>query len=58
MSSKQLKGVISMCVNTLPYVKIKGGQSVPFRVDSGIKEVCVRLLWFFKVYMDKWGNEK
>ena len=31
---------------------IKGGKSVCFRIDSGVREVCTMSPWIFNVYMN------
>ena len=38
--------------NVLACVKVKGGESECFRIDSGVREACIMSPWFFNVYMN------
>ena len=52
MGGKLLNKIKSIYVNSLAYVRVKGGESKCFRIKSGVKEGCIIFLWFFIVYMD------
>ena len=52
VGGKQLKGIKSMYVNSLPSVRVKGGESECFRIDSGVRQGCIICHWLFNVYMD------
>ena len=41
-----------MYVDSSACVRVKGGASEHFRIDSGIKQGCVMSPWLFNVYMD------
>ena len=34
------------------YVRVKGGESEVFRIDSGVRQGCIMPPWLFNVYMD------
>ena len=42
-----------MYVDSSPCVRVKGGESERFRVDSGVRQGCFKSSWLFNVYMDK-----
>ena len=52
VGGKLLNGVISMYVNSLVCVRVKGCESECFRIDSGVRQVDIRSLCLFNVYMD------
>ena len=33
-------------------LRVKGGESERFRIDSGVRQGCIMNPWFFNVYMD------
>ena len=33
-------------------IKVKGGESDYFRIDSGVRQGCIISPWIFNVYMD------
>ena len=44
--------VSKICVNSLACVRVKGGESECFRIDSGVRQGCIMGPWLFNVYMD------
>ena len=52
LGGKMLNGIKSMYVNSLACVRIKGGESEYFRIDSGMRQGCIMSPWLFKVNMD------
>ena len=49
VGGKLLNGIKSMYVNSLACGRIKGGENDCFRVDSGMREVCIMSPWLFNV---------
>ena len=49
VGGKVLNGIKGMYVNSLTCVRVKGGESECFIIDS---EVCIMAPWLFNVYMD------
>ena len=52
VGGKLLNGIKSMYVNSLACVRVKGGESEHFRINSGVRQGFIMSLWFFNVYMD------
>ena len=52
MGGKLLNGTKSLYVSNLACVRVKGFKSECFRIDSGVRQVCIMSLWVFNVYMD------
>ena len=52
MRGKLLSGIKSMYVDSSACVRIKGGISEQFRIDSGVRKGCIMSPWLFNVYMD------
>ena len=52
VGGKLLNGIKSVYVNTLACVRVKGCESECFRIDSGVRQVCIMSPWLFNVYMD------
>ena len=52
MSGKLLNGITSMYVNSLAYVRGKGGKNECFVIESSVKQGCTMYPWLFNVYMD------
>ena len=52
MSGKLLSGIKSMYVDNLACVRVKGGESECFRIDSGVRKGCIMSPCIFNVYMD------
>ena len=52
VSGKLLNGIKSVYVANLDCVRVKGGESECFRIDSGDRQVCIMSHWLFNVYMD------
>ena len=46
-------GIKSMYVNSLACVRVKGGGSESFRINSGVRLGCIMSPWLFNVYMDR-----
>ena len=53
VGGKVLNGIKSMYVDSSACVRIKGGESEQFRIDSGVRQGCSMSPWFFIVYMDR-----
>ena len=49
---KLLGGIKSMYVDSLTCVIIKGGAREGFRIDSGVRQWCIRSHWLFNVCID------
>ena len=49
---KLLAGIKSMYVDSLACVRVKGGESELFRIDSGVRQGCTMSHRLFNVYMD------
>ena len=52
MGSKLLSGIKSMYIDSSACVRVKGGESEQFRIDSEVRQGCIISLWPFNVYMD------
>ena len=52
VGDKLLNGIRSIHVNSLAYVRAKGGESKCFRITSGVRQGCIMSTWLFNVYMD------
>ena len=51
MGGKLLNGIKSIYVNSLACVRVKGGESDCFRINSGVRQGSIMSPWFFNVYM-------
>ena len=49
---KLLNRIKSMYVDSSACVRIKGGVSEQFRIDSGVRQGCIISPWLFNVYID------
>ena len=49
---KRLSGIKSMYVDSSACVRVKGGENELFRINSGVRQGCIRSLWLFNVYMN------
>ena len=49
VGGKLLNRSMSIYVNSLACVRVKGGESECFRIDSGVRQGCVMSLWLFNV---------
>ena len=47
-----MNGIKSVHVNSLACVRVKGCESESFRIDSGVRQVCIMSPWLFNVYMN------
>ena len=52
VGGKLLNCIKGMYVNRLACVKVKGGESECFRINSGVRQGCIKSPWPFNVYMD------
>ena len=52
VGGKLLGGIKSMYVDSLAYIRVKGGESEWFRIDSGVRQGCIMSPWLFNVYID------
>ena len=52
MGGKLLNSIKSMYVNSLASVRVKGGESEYFMIDSGVRQGCIMSPWLFNVYMN------
>ena len=52
VDGKLLSGTKSMYVDSLACIKVKGVESEQFRIDSGVRQVCIMSPWHFNVYID------
>ena len=41
-----------MYVDSLACVRIKGGESEQFRIDSSVRQGCIMSPWLFNVYIN------
>ena len=63
-SGKLLNGIKSMYVDSLTCIRVKRGENEWFRIDSDVRQGCIKSPWLFNVYMDsmimkeKMGIEK
>ena len=53
MGGKLLSGIKSMNVDNSACVRVKGGESEQFRIDSRVRKRCIMSPWLFNVYMDE-----
>ena len=51
MGGKLLNGIKSVYVNNLTSVIVKGGENECFKIDSGVRQMCIMSPWLFNV---KW----
>ena len=51
VGGKFLNGINSMYANSLACIRVNGGESKCFKIDSGVQGFVVTL-WCFNVYMD------
>ena len=52
MKDKLFGGINSMYSDNLVCVRVKGGDSECFRINSGARQGWIMLPWLFNVYMD------
>ena len=52
VGGKLLNGIKNMYVNSLVCVRVKGGKSECFRINSSVRQGCIMSLWVFNVYMN------
>ena len=51
VGGKLLNRIKIIYANILACVRVKGGESKCFRIDSGVRQGCIMYPWFFNVYM-------
>ena len=51
VGGKLLSGIKNIYVDILACVRVKGGQSERFRIDSGVKQECITSPWLYNLYM-------
>ena len=52
VGSKLLNGIKRMYVNILACVRVKGGASECFRINSGVRQGYIIFPWLFNAYVD------
>ena len=52
VGAKLLSGIKSMYVDSSACVRVKGGESEQFRINSGVRQGCIMSPWLFNVYAD------
>ena len=52
VGGKLFSGIKSMYADSSACVRVKGGESERFRIDSGVRQGCIMSPWLFNVYMD------
>ena len=52
VGGKLFNDIKSVYVNSLACVRVKECENECFRIDSGVRQVCIMSPWFFNVYMD------
>ena len=57
VGSKLLNDIRSMYVNSLAYVRVKGGENKCFRTTSGVRQRCIMSPWLFNIYMETMMKE-
>ena len=57
VGGKLLNGIKNMYVNSLACVRLKGGESECFSIDSGVRWGCIIFPWLFNVYIDEVRKE-
>ena len=51
VGGKLLNGIKSIYVDSSGCVRVKGGESDRFRIDSGVRQRCIMFPWPFSVYI-------
>ena len=52
LGGKRLSGIKSRYVDSSACVRVQGGESERFRIDSGVRQGHIISPWLFNVYMD------
>ena len=52
VGGKILSGFKNMYVDNLTCVRVKGGESELFKLDSVVRQGCIMSPWLFNVYMN------
>ena len=52
VGGKLLNDIKIVYVNSLACIRVKGGERECFRVDSGVRQVCIMSPWLFSVYIN------
>ena len=53
VGGKLLIGIKSMYIDSSACVRVNGGESEWFRIDSGVRQGCIMSPWLFNIYMDR-----
>ena len=48
---KLLSGITSMHIDSSACVRVKGGESERFKIDSGVRQGCIISPWMFNIYI-------
>ena len=51
VGGKLLSGIKSMYVDSSACVRVKGGESEQFKIDSGVKKGCIKSRWLNSMYI-------
>ena len=51
---KLLSGITSMHIDNSACVRVKGGESERFKIDSGVRQGCIISPWMFNIYIYGW----
>ena len=52
LGGKLFSGIKSMYIDSSACVRVKGVESVRFRIDSGVRQGCIMSPWLLNAYMD------
>ena len=52
VGGKLLNGIKNMYANNQAFGRVKGGDSERFKIDSGVRQVCIVSPLLFNVYLD------
>ena len=52
VGDKLLNGIKSMYLNSLACIRVKGSENECYRIDSGVRQVCITSHWLLNLYMD------
>ena len=47
-----MSGIKRMYVDSSACVRVEGGESEQFKIDSKVRQGCIMSLWLFNVYID------
>ena len=52
VGAKLLSGIKSMYVDISVCVRVKWGECERFRIDSGVRQLCIMSPWLFNIYIN------